>query len=332
MKKKAEEGHENSERWLLTYSDLITLLMIFFIVMYAMSKVDEVKYNQLAKGLNLALGGGSTLIGSDSKMSVKQQFTLEQQDVPSNKYQVNVGTDSGNAQQKAMQATQQQINKYLKANGLSKSVKTVIDERGLVVSLMDTLLFDSGKADVRPEASKQLVIIGRILGRLDSYARVEGHTDNVPISTSSYKDNWQLSTARATNVVEMLINNAGFDPRKICAVGYGEYRPVASNSTDLGKQKNRRVDIIVLNSKFDTLEKSSSSSNSGSSGSESSSENGSSAGTSNSSENNSSSGTSSTSPSKTTSGTKTGTGTSSKPIKLEIHEKVPGTTGTTKKQ
>ncbi|MBA5851405.1 flagellar motor protein MotB [Clostridium sp. cel8] len=242
MKRKRREKKPDGLRWMLTYSDLITLLMIFFIVMYSMGQVDQNKYRQIAESFSIAMGGGKSIIGSDSKPSVKDSVkqidTLNVSQVEKNK----------------LDKLQQQVNKYLKQNKLSGSVSTNIDERGLVVSINDTLFFDTGKAEIKPEIKTKLKEIGKIINELGNSIRVEGHTDNVPISNNKYSSNWQLSAIRAANVVQFLQDEVGVKPEKLSVGGYGEYKPVAANSTDVGRAKNRRVDIIILSTKFDEME------------------------------------------------------------------------------
>ena len=244
--KRREEKEPNHERWLLTYSDLITLLMIFFVVMYASSNSDTTKYKQLAQSLNSAFtGGGKTIIGNDSAISITD---------PSTKIIDTPTVESKTAEENQMEAIKKNVDKYLKENGLSNSASTKIDERGLQVSLTSTLLFDSGKANVKPEAIKKLISIGKILNKVDNYVRIEGHTDSTPINNYEFSSNWQLSAIRATNVTELLISQAGIYPKRISAVAYGENRPVATNTTEIGKAKNRTVDIIILSSKFSKTE------------------------------------------------------------------------------
>jgi chemotaxis protein MotB len=241
MKKHHDESHENHERWLLTYADLITLLMIFFVVMYSMSKLDVAKYAALAQSLSLTMGGGKNIIGDNSPTPINTQPNLTELE--------QVATE-----QKQLSQIKEQVDKYLKYNGLENSVVTEIDERGLVVRLKDSILFDSGKAYIKDEYKEKFIKLGKILSKINRYIRVEGHTDNVPIKNSNFSSNWQLSAIRATNVVELLISQAGIPADKISALGYGEFRPVASNNTPEGRAKNRRVDIIILNSKFNQVE------------------------------------------------------------------------------
>jgi chemotaxis protein MotB len=248
-RKKHDDEHENLERWLLTYSDLITLLMIFFIVMYSMSNVDKEKYQKVAQGLNKAMGGssaaGANIIGKDGGVSVEKDWQ------PAN-------TEVVQAEEKSrMEEVKKQVDKYLQENGLASKVDTKVEERGLVLSFKDSLFFDSGKAEIKTDEIKKLVDIGKILNMqavADSYIRVEGHTDNVPISTYQYKSNWDLSVIRASNVVQLLIAQSGIVPQRIAPLGYGEFRPVADNNSEAGKARNRRVDIIIMSSKFNEVE------------------------------------------------------------------------------
>lgn len=242
MKRKKPGKRSDGLRWMLTYSDLITLLMIFFIVMYSMSQVDQNKYKQVSQSLSIAMGGGKSIIGSDNTSNIKD-----------NVKEINTMNETQD-EQKKLQQLKKQVDAYLKQNGLSSSVSTQIDERGLVVSINDTLFFDTGKAELKPEIQTKLIGIGKIVNQLGNSIRVEGHTDNVPISNSQYSSNWQLSCIRAANVTQFLQSKVGIKPEKLSAVGYGEYKPVINNSTEVGRAKNRRVDIIIVNSKFNKIE------------------------------------------------------------------------------
>lgn len=253
MKRNHEEKEPNHERWLLTYSDLITLLMIFFIIMYASSNIDAGKYKKLSESFKVAMGGGKTLIAKEDGESVETSTkpidteTVEQKQEDST-------AEENKAEENKLEEVKQNVDKYLKENGLQANVTTTVQERGLVISLQDTLIFDSARADIKLESKIKLIEIGKILNRIDNYIRIEGHTDNVPISNYRFNSNWQLSVIRATNVTELLIQAAGVLPQRLSSIGYGEYRPVADNATEAGRSKNRRVDIIVLNSKFNQVE------------------------------------------------------------------------------
>lgn len=251
-KKKVEAGHNNTERWLLTYSDLITLLMIFFVVLYTLSKVDADKFKAVADSLNAAIGGGTPSkieLQTDGGPSVlpleKAQEALKQ---PKS------GSESGKeAEVKTIQDIKKQIDKFVASNGLQNRVETTIEERGLVVSIRDTLLFASGSSAVTDDAHQILNTLSSILAGLPNYLRIEGHTDNAPIHTTQFPSNWELSVARAVNVVNVLISQK-VAPEKLSASGYGEYRPVAPNTSPANMDKNRRVDMVIVRSVYDVTE------------------------------------------------------------------------------
>ncbi|MCC0631853.1 flagellar motor protein MotB [Clostridioides sp. ZZV15-6388] len=235
-----DEKEENNERWLLTYSDLITLLMIFFVIMYSMSNVDAEKYKQLSQSLSSAFGGSSGVIeGGQSK--------IEPVVDPNN-------NNLDSLQNPEFKEVAENIQNYLNESGLANSVSLKAQDRGLVISLKDTILFDTGKAVIINDSRDKIIQIGKMLNEMNSYIRVEGHTDNLSIKNSEFKSNWDLSVMRATNVVQLLIDSAGIAPDKLSAVGYGEFRPIADNSSPDGKSKNRRVDIVLVDSKFDDVE------------------------------------------------------------------------------
>ena len=231
-----KQKKENSERWLLTYSDLITLLMIFFVVMYSMSNVDSQKYQELAGSLNSSLGpslsilqGGSSLTdlngGINSNISIPQTLSTTQR-------------------------IQQELENYLETHNLTERVNVHIDPRGLTLSFDDSILFDSGKADIQISYKQNLLEICNILKTFPNNVVVEGHTDNVPISTDEFKSNWELAAIRAINVVHFFTDQGGIPASKLSAISYGEYQPIASNDTSEGQAKNRRIDIVLLSSTF----------------------------------------------------------------------------------
>ena len=246
--KKVADKEGNAERWLLTYSDLVTLLLIFFIIMYSMSKVDANKYSQLAQALSVTMGGGGKhLIGVDSQSDVKDpQSQVDNVIVPDN-------SAAEKAEASKLNNLKGQVDTYLQKNGLSGSVDANIQERGLVISITDSLFFDSGSAELNPTFKSKILEIGKMLVGMNNYIVVEGNTDNIPINTSQYKDNWDLAGERANNVTRILIS-AGVPGDKVSGRANGEYRPVSTNKTDAGRAKNRRVDIVIMDSKYSNSE------------------------------------------------------------------------------
>ena len=147
-----------------------------------------------------------------------------------------------------------QIEKEIAEGGFNGKVTVSLEERGLVVSLQDTVLFVSGSAYLAPYARAIITKIGITLKPLPNYVSIEGHTDNVPIHNQQFLSNWELSVARATNVVQALIADSGIPPARLSATGYGEFRPVAPNDSDEHRQMNRRVDILILSGTFNPVE------------------------------------------------------------------------------
>jgi chemotaxis protein MotB len=271
-KHKAEVHKENGERWLLTYSDLITLLMIFFVVMYSMSSVDAAKFQAVAESLNNALGGGiPAKIDISDKVNGPSMLTSG---MPSNTGLTNVPQDQQikntidglkSAGEKAAQAqaakelqtimgVKNKLDKFAAENGFETKIVSSIEERGLVVSIQETILYKSGSADVMPFAHEILGKISVVLSSVPNYIKVEGHTCTIPIRTIQFPSNWELSVIRATNVLQILTTEGHINPYRLSAVGYGEYRPIASNATEAGRIKNRRVDLIILRSKYEVTE------------------------------------------------------------------------------
>jgi chemotaxis protein MotB len=263
-KREEEAEKENSERWLLTYSDLITLLMIFFVVMYSMSKVDADKFQAVAESLSAALGGGTpakieiatspsgpslfdTRNNSDSKNSASSEKTPSEQ----GKNQIS-GNGNTDAENMTIEGIKQKLDKFAADNGIQTKLISSIEERGLVISIQDTLLFESGSSDITPKAREILDKIINVLAAAPNYIKVEGHTDNLPINTARFPSNWELSVLRATNVVHIMQEKISTD--RLSATGYGEYRPIAKNDTDAGRAQNRRVDLVILRSKYDMTE------------------------------------------------------------------------------
>lgn len=244
MRKKEPEKPANHERWLVSYADFMTLLMIFFVVMYAMSNVDSTKYKQISESLNVAMGGGKTVVGTNDATNIQEA-----------KPDVKPAEES--AEQKEMKKLEQvkkEVDGYINETKLTGSVATSIQERGLVISFENNIFFDSGKADVKDGMKSKLDSVATILKKIDNYVRVEGHTDDLAINTAQFTSNYQLSAMRAANVVEYLVEKDAMNGAKLSSVGYGDHRPVAPNDSEANRSKNRRVDIVILNSKLSASE------------------------------------------------------------------------------
>jgi chemotaxis protein MotB len=253
-RKKKHEKEPNHERWLVSYADFITLLFAVFVTLYAMSQTDKKKVEQVITSLRESFGL-SSLSGGSAKpavlpsmnMSIIPSISPEAiKPAPRMRGVKSEGKGRGKAVEKDFTEIKTSLEAYLMMHGANEEVSISINQRGLVVSLKEAGFFDSGSAVIKQSS---MPILGRVIEALAAYDnqfRVEGHTDNIPIRTASFKSNWELSTTRATNLVHYMINNYSFDPSKISAAGFGEFRPVADNGSGDGRAKNRRVDVVML--------------------------------------------------------------------------------------
>jgi chemotaxis protein MotB len=261
--KHEEEG--SAERWLVSYADFITLLFAFFTTLYAISTVDAQKmgkmvnsmrasfdssvFEQGSKELSLSKGTG----GAESASSVISNYKLPSGIKVADKT-VKSWAETKDASVKPVLSSEKDLNNLrrnyeflLKDEVFKDKVHTRLEPRGLVISLGEQGVFDSGSDQIKSEGKTIIDTIATHLVSLGNYIRIEGHTDNVPISTSRFPSNWELSTARATAVISYLIVKFGMRPDFISAAGYAEYRPAAPNDTAESRARNRRVDIIILN-------------------------------------------------------------------------------------
>jgi len=250
-RKHAEEEHEDSERWLVTYADMLTVLMALFIVMFAISTVDAQKFDAFKAGAHEYFGngpdltdGGSGLLaqnGNRPTMAPDVQaavLALEQQQAQAQAV-VRERAD--------LEAAKQRITEALDARGLGGSARFAVDERGLVVTLVtDEVLFDLGAAVLRDRGREVLDGVASGLREVPNRISVEGHTDDLPIrGGGTFPSNWELSTARATTVLRYLTEAQGVPPQRVSAAGYADQRPLVPNTPDQ-RQVNRRVEIVVL--------------------------------------------------------------------------------------
>ncbi len=261
-------GHEGGdERWLLTYADMITLLMALFMVLFSISSVNISKYQVLQHALQKAFIGGVLDGGKGVQSGNPTRITGVQTATPSGSVDSSfniftrtlMGSGVNNTAQKAKAASaeqntlvevQRRVENYAVKHGLAGDISTSISQRGLIIRLLtDNLLFASGQATLEPAGTPLLTRVSKLLlsMHIDNPIDIEGNTDNVPISGGSFPSNWELSSARADAVLEFMLHH-GVNPDHLAAVGYADENPVAPNTTAGGRALNRRVDIVVIRS------------------------------------------------------------------------------------
>ena len=238
-----DHDHENTERWLVSYADFITLLFAFFVVMYSMSSINEGKYRVLSDTLVEAFktppkSPEPIQLGEPRKSLDPVDKLIEKPDIIEIRPEPLVDTTQT---ARIARQLQQSLKPLLDRN----LIKIKHDKLWVEVELNNRILFASGEAELQPSAYPVLRQLARELRDLPNHIDVEGHTDNLPIRNEVFRSNWELSAARAASVVHLLTRE-GVDPSRLSAIGYGEFRPIADNRTPEGRRRNRRVAIIIL--------------------------------------------------------------------------------------
>lgn len=235
-KKKKQLDEPTGNEWMGTYSDMVTLLMTLFVLLYSMSSVDAAKVQAISNAFSVLSGkaadsileydkyeGTEPIIGGESKV----ENTIE---------------ESENIENRTMYES---VKEFVQENRLDSTIEIAQNEKGVVLQLKDNILFQSGQAELKTESSEILDKINTLISIMPNSVIIEGHTDNIPISNSKFKDNWDLSSIRATNVLRYFTEIKQQDPTKFRAAGYGEYKPKVENNSDENRAQNRRVNIII---------------------------------------------------------------------------------------
>jgi chemotaxis protein MotB len=231
---------ENSERWLLTYADMITLLMLFFIILYSMSTVNPAKYQELAQAFQSVFSGGPLQLFATSSTGGAGVLTglNPGQKVATARAGQNQGTGGSSTLRQQATSTLQNLVK-------AGRVKIVPTENGFAISMISDSFFAPGSATLAPDAMPALQEVSGFLGQISNSIVVEGYTDNLPVNTARWTSNWQLASERALAVLYSL-EDYGTPTERLSASSYGETRPVVSNDTPEGRAQNRRVDIVIV--------------------------------------------------------------------------------------
>jgi chemotaxis protein MotB len=236
------EAHaENHERWLITYADLITLLMVFFIVLYSMANADQEKFKKVSAALNQAFNvdvlsgsGASSMLEGSPEAKAQIDDLISSAEVPE-------VTRLKNKIESILNAT----------DAATPEVSIGQDKEGVVIRMSGSYLFDSGRAELKPNSLALLDAIAMEVKLLPNDIRVDGHTDSTPIDSPRYPTNWELSTARALAVTRYFTETSGIRADRLMAAGFGEFRPLAPNDTRERRAANRRVEIKILSQSVD---------------------------------------------------------------------------------
>lgn len=245
-RKKPIEEHENLERWLVSYADFITLLFAFFVVMYAISSVNEGKYRVM----------------SDSLINAFKEPQSTDKLIEKNTKHDEILSGTGKPIGKSVPQPQQTPERQKAAESMKKVAKSVLQAmqpliqngqvrvtqspRGITVEINASVLFKSGEAVLQPQSTEALSAVAQVLTQVDNPIQVEGHTDNIPINSPSFPSNWELSSSRAGSVVR-LFTERGVPAARMVAIGYADNRPIDTNATSDGRSRNRRVNVLIMN-------------------------------------------------------------------------------------
>lgn len=227
MPRKKKKGDDiNPNAWLDTYADTITLLLTFFILLYSMSSVDADKLKELSYALQKSLKGNTKVeeIVDINQLSVETKEDIEQ----------------------TQDDLIEKLNETIEANSFTDTVKIREEDNGVVLQLDETILFDSGKADLKKNSQKVLNMVTKIIEDVPNDVLIEGNTDDIPMYNEKFQSNWELSTARAVSVVKYFVSVKKLNPTRFAVKGYGEYNPLVKNNSAKNRAINRRVDILIV--------------------------------------------------------------------------------------
>ena len=254
-RRRKRTGHANHERWLVSYADFITLLFAFFVVLYASSQVDQRKVGKLAMAIQVAFQEMGIFQSSSTQVPVDMQEPMpfnRVQAIQNLKRNAELGQIAGRPEgslgggEGDLADLQRELESALTNEIGRQEISLRREPDGLVLSLREIGFFDSGSAQMKPASLPIFDRIANMLRERKYRLRIEGHTDNVPIHNLQFASNWELSTARATEVIRILIVREGYRAAELSAGGYAEYHPIANNQTAEGRASNRRVDIVIL--------------------------------------------------------------------------------------
>lgn len=230
---------KGAPKWMVTFSDLVTLILVFFILLFSMSQIDIVKFKAVSESFQ-----------DKQFMDFYPSIIPFENPSENDKNVVNQGPDSDRQEEERLENLLQEVEGYLEKNGLEDVIVANRTERGVVLVLQEQVLFESGEAEIIDRNSGFLDKVGSLLAGMPNLVKVEGHTDNRPIATYRYPSNWELSAARASSVIRYLAGT-GVDSKRFIAVGYGDTRPLVPNDSAENLEKNRRVEVIISDPRYE---------------------------------------------------------------------------------
>ncbi|RWZ59753.1 flagellar motor protein MotB [Halobacillus fulvus] len=256
--RRKQKNQKDSPKWMTTYADMVTLILVFFILLFSMSQINLVKFEAVSESFR------NRMIFDFYPSAVEEDYPTEQTKIQENGEENNefeeptetpdhIAAELEEKQsEEDLRELKEEVDQYLEENQLSDIISANQTERGIVLVLEEQLLFETSRAEILEGARPFLSKVGTLLGNIPNAVKVEGHTDSRQISTFRFPSNWELSGARASSVVRYLLEQTeGLSPERFTAVAYGETRPVAPNDSEENWSKNRRVEIVILHPRYE---------------------------------------------------------------------------------
>ncbi|MEN2467047.1 flagellar motor protein MotS [Ornithinibacillus sp. JPR2-1] len=255
---KRREGRKNvkkgAPKWMVTYSDMVTLILVFFILLFSMSQIDAVKFEAISESFKnrmifdffpspVPMDNPTENTSTEEKGQTTNEFDMPVNDDKKSKPDSDTAEDS-------LSNLMDEVEAYLDEHSLNHVISANRSERGVELVLQDSILFDSGEADILPSAQPFLTKVGNLLSQINNDIKVEGHTDDVPMSSYRYPSNWELSGARASSVVRLLVEENNLDEDRFSIAGYSDTKPLVPNDSASNRSKNRRVEIVILEESY----------------------------------------------------------------------------------
>lgn len=234
-----DEIEEGLPAWVITFADMVTLLLVFFILLFAIGNIEDEKWKKIKESLRTALGSHDI-----DESGVREGLNvINQLQSRLDENTINAVDEVGALVKKEIDSIASEVDEFVFNNKLAGQVQVSTDERGAIITIADLALFPAGKAEMTWEGKKTLKQIFDLLEQFDYHVKIEGHTDNSPINTEKFPSNWELSASRGSNVARQLIEQ-GFPPEKISVEGFAEFRPKAPNDSAVNRAINRRIEIV----------------------------------------------------------------------------------------
>ncbi|WP_047985120.1 flagellar motor protein MotS [Ornithinibacillus californiensis] len=249
---------KGAPKWMVTYSDMVTLILVFFILLFSMSQIDATKFQAISESFRnrMIFDFFPSPVPMDNPT---ENTSTEERGQSTNEFELPVETEEERETETDTTSVQtddsldnlmDEVESYLDEHELNHVVSATRTERGVELVLQDSILFDPGEADILPSALPFLMKVGNLLSRISNDIKVEGHTDNVPMSSYRYPSNWELSGARASSVVRFLVAENNLKEERFSITGYSDTKPIVPNENSSNRSKNRRVEIVILDEDY----------------------------------------------------------------------------------